>query len=122
MHEGEHRRWHGFGGPVGPESNATTEQWELLTQPAIGGLDPWRWHSEACGKIRGASLSLRRGRTCMNDMFDRLKDHPLAVGSDGKSNFLYGKANPRSVAHQHESVHRVAAPVCSQYVVEPCWF
>ena len=58
----------------------------------------------------------------MNDMFDRLKDHPLAVGSDGKSNFFYGKANPRSVAHQHESVHRVAAPVCSQYVVEPCWF
>ena len=65
------------------------------------------WHSEACGKIRGASLSLRRGRTGMNDMFDRLKDHPLAVGSDGKSNFLYGKANPRSAAHQHESVYKI---------------
>ena len=25
---------------MGPESNATTEQWELLTQPAVGGLDP----------------------------------------------------------------------------------
>ena len=44
-HEGEYRRWNGAWGPVAPNavtpsSEDTTEVWQLLTQPDVGGLDP----------------------------------------------------------------------------------
>ena len=44
----------------------------------------------------------------MNTMLERLKEHPLAVGSDG-SNWLMleGKVNERSQPDEHESVYNV---------------
>ena len=45
----------------------------------------------------------------MNSMTATLKTHPLAVGSDGLTNFLYleGKVNSQSSADDHESVYNV---------------
>ena len=45
----------------------------------------------------------------MNSMLSNLQQHPLAVGSDGKSNWmmLEGKVNARSKADAHESVYNV---------------
>ena len=42
-------------------------------------------------------------------MFENMKKHPLAVGSDGESNWMIldGKVNARSKADQHESVYNV---------------
>ena len=42
-------------------------------------------------------------------MFSNMKQHPLAVGSDGKSNWMIldGKVNAQSKVDQHESVHNV---------------
>ena len=42
-----------------------------------------------------ATLALKRGSTDMNSMFSNMKQHPLAVGSDGKSNWMMldGKVN-----------------------------
>ena len=37
---------------------------------------------------RQATLALKRGSTDMNSMFSNMKQHPLAVGSDGKSNWM----------------------------------
>ena len=56
-----------------------------------------------------ATLALKRGPTDMNTMFSNLKQHPLAVGSDGKSNWMMldGKVNAQSKADQHESVYNV---------------
>ena len=58
---------------------------------------------------RQATLALERGSTSMNSMFSNLKQHPLAVGSDGKSNWMMldGKVNTRSKAIAHESVYNV---------------
>ena len=49
---------------------------------------------------------MKRGSTDMNAMFENMKKHPLAVGSDGESNWvmLDGKVNAQSKADQHESV------------------
>ena len=56
-----------------------------------------------------ATLSLHSHDTDMNSMTGTLKTHPLAVGSDGFSNFLYmeGKVNSQSSADDHESVYNV---------------
>ena len=45
----------------------------------------------------------------MNSMFSNMKQHPLAVGSDGKSNLMIldGKVNAQSKADAHESVYNV---------------
>ena len=45
----------------------------------------------------------------MNTMFENMKKHPLAVGSDGESNWMIldGKVNTRSKADAHESVYNV---------------
>ena len=58
---------------------------------------------------RQASLSLKRGCTHMNKLYENLKQHPLVVGSDGtiKLIILDGKVNARSKAEQHESVYNV---------------
>ena len=42
-------------------------------------------------------------------MFSKMKNHPLAVGSDGSLNFmmLEGKVNEKSKAEDHESVYNV---------------
>ena len=39
-HEGEYRRWNDAWGPVAPNSEEVTEVWQVLAQPAVGGLDP----------------------------------------------------------------------------------
>ena len=56
-----------------------------------------------------ASVALKRGSTTMNDMLEKLKEHPLAVGSDNKSNWMYldGKVNPQSRPEEHESTYNV---------------
>ena len=43
----------------------------------------------------------------MNSRFSNLKQHPLAAGSDRKSNWMMldGKVNTRSKAIAHESVY-----------------
>ena len=55
---------------------------------------------------RQATLALKRGSTDMNSMLSNLKQHPLAVGSDGKSNWMMldGKVNAQPTADQQESV------------------
>ena len=42
-----------------------------------------------------ATLALKRGSTSMNSMLSKMKEHPLAVGSYGKSNWMMldGKVN-----------------------------
>ena len=56
-----------------------------------------------------ATLALKRGSTDMNSMFDNMKKHPLAVGSDGMSNWMIldGKVNAQSKVDQHESMYNV---------------
>ena len=56
-----------------------------------------------------ATLALKRKSTDMNSMFANMKRHPLAVGSDGKSNWMIldGKVNAQSKVDQHESVYNV---------------
>ena len=43
-------------------------------------------------------MALKRGSTDMNSMLSNMKQHPLAVGSDGKSNWMLldGKVNAQS--------------------------
>ena len=56
-----------------------------------------------------ATLSLRKKDADMNNMTATLMTHPLAVGSDGYTNFLFleGKVNSQSSADDHESVYNV---------------
>ena len=58
---------------------------------------------------RQATLALKRGDTDMNSMFSSMKQHPLAVGRDGKTLWMMldGKVNARSKADEHESVYNV---------------
>ena len=58
---------------------------------------------------RQATLALKGGSTEMTQMISNMKQHPLAVGSDGKSNWMIldGKVSAQSKADQHESVYNV---------------
>ena len=54
-------------------------------------------------------MALKRHCTDMNSMYSNMQQHPLAVGSDGKSNWMIldGKVNAQSKAEEHESVYNV---------------
>ena len=56
-----------------------------------------------------ASVALNQESTTMNDMLMKLKEHPLAVGSDNKSKWMYldGKVNTQSKPEDHESTYNV---------------
>ena len=70
---------------------------------------------------RQATLALQRGSTTMKSMVSNMRQHPLAVGSDGQENLMMldGKVNARSTADQHESVYNVKLTTSFCVLVAP---
>ena len=76
---------------------------ELVDGPGHGGKE--RFTLSLGTNFQQANVWLRRGDTCMDDMRDSYKGHPLAVGSAPQ--YLTGKVNRRSPAETHESIYNM---------------
>ena len=90
------------------EHHLQSATWTKVSNPHRKHTKGNLWYNKGKPPMQ-ATLALKKGDTTMNDMFVRLREHPLAVGSNGDFNWILldGKVNSKSSKQDHESEYNV---------------